>query len=97
MRTSKRMQRKRDAAKDGDDPRLGEEDLAFLATCRMGDLERPSVTADIVAVALRGEATGDWRTPARRRAPSAGSLPARNTVFPAFPDAGSRHQGPQAD
>ncbi len=50
------------------DLRLGAEDLAFLADYDIGKYERPSVTADVVALTLRNVATGDWRAPTRQRA-----------------------------
>ncbi len=50
------------------DARLGAEDLAFLADYDLGKYERPSVTADVVAVTLRSAATGDWRAPSQLRA-----------------------------
>lgn len=50
------------------DPRLSEEDRAFLKTYKMGDFPRPSVTTDIVAVTIRNESTGDWRKPVLRSA-----------------------------
>ncbi len=40
---------------------------AFLAHYRIEDYDRPSVAADIVALTLLGEETGDWRAPTRRR------------------------------
>ena len=45
------------------DARLGAEDWAFLADYDIGKYERPSVTADVVALTLRSVATGDWRAP----------------------------------
>ena len=66
------MQRKRSKAVKGTatgvDARLGAEDRAFLAGYDIGKFERPSVTADVVAVTLRSVATGDWRAPSRLRA-----------------------------
>lgn len=66
------MERKRQrtvkGAAPGMDARLGAEDMAFLAGYDIGKFERPSVTADVVAVTLRSVATGDWRAPSRLRA-----------------------------
>ena len=56
------------AAGIGKDPRLGAEDLAFLADYDIGKFDRPSLTADVVAVTLRSVSTGDWRAPKRLRA-----------------------------
>lgn len=44
------------------------EEAKFLATYNMKKYPRPSVAADIVALTLLGENTGNWRTPKRHRA-----------------------------
>lgn len=47
--------------------RTSARDRAFLASYRIEDYDRPSVAADIVALTLLDEETGDWRAPTRRR------------------------------
>lgn len=44
------------------------DEASFLAKYRLEDYPRPSVAADIVALTLRSEPTGNWRAPERRRA-----------------------------
>ena len=44
------------------------DEASFLAKYRLEDYARPSVAADIVALTLRSEPTGNWRAPERRRA-----------------------------
>lgn len=68
MAKSKRIGTAAGKAAIGVDARLGAEDLAFLSEYDIGKFERPSMTADVVAVTLRSVATGDWRVPARFRA-----------------------------
>ncbi len=66
------MSKKRGVVAEGTtkavDARLGAEDRAFLAGYDIGKFERPSMTADVVAVTLRSVETGDWRAPSRLRA-----------------------------
>lgn len=44
------------------------EEARFLASYRLEDYPRPSVAADIVALTLRVEPSGNWRMPERRHA-----------------------------
>jgi len=44
------------------------DEASFLAGYRLEDYPRPSVAADIVALTLRSEPTGNWRAPERRLA-----------------------------
>ena len=55
------MKKKDKASGSGDE-------ASFLAKYRLEDYPRPSVAADIVALTLRSEPTGNWRAPERRRA-----------------------------
>ena len=45
-----------------------DEEASFLAHYSLEKYPRPSVAADIVALTLRSEPTGNWRAPERRRA-----------------------------
>ena len=45
-----------------------DEEASFLASYRLDKYPRPSVAADIVALTLRSEPTGNWRAPERRGA-----------------------------
>lgn len=45
-----------------------DEEASFLASYRLDKYPRPSVAADIVALTLRSEPTGNWRAPERRSA-----------------------------
>ena len=45
-----------------------DEEASFLASYRLDKYPRPSVAADIVALTLRSEPTGNWRAPERRNA-----------------------------
>ena len=45
-----------------------DDEASFLASYRLDKYPRPSVAADIVALTLRSEPTGNWRAPERRRA-----------------------------
>ena len=49
-------------------PSASDEEASFLASYRLDKYPRPSVAADIVALTLRSEPTGNWRAPERRRA-----------------------------
>ena len=49
-------------------PSTSDEEASFLASYRLDKYPRPSVAADIVALTLRSEPTGNWRAPERRRA-----------------------------
>ena len=49
-------------------PSAPDEEASFLASYRLDKYPRPSVAADIVALTLRSEPTGNWRAPERRRA-----------------------------
>ena len=45
-----------------------DDEAGFLSSYDITKFPRPSVAADIVALTLREEPTGDWRAPVRRRA-----------------------------
>ena len=49
-------------------PSASDEEASFLAHYSLEKYPRPSVAADIVALTLRSEPTGNWRAPERRRA-----------------------------
>lgn len=68
MATSKKSDKCPENGAGGIDARLSAEDLEFLKDYDIGKFDRPSVTADIVAVTLRSAETGDWRAPTRLRA-----------------------------
>ena len=68
MATAKRTKTAPKDAVIAEDARLGAEDLAFLRDYDIGKFDRPSVSADVVAVTLRNMTTGDWRAPSRLRA-----------------------------
>ena len=49
-------------------PSAADDEASFLAHYSLEKYPRPSVAADIVALTLRCEPTGNWRAPERRRA-----------------------------
>ena len=54
--------------KKNDKPSAADDEASFLAHYSLEKYPRPSVAADIVALTLRSEPTGNWRAPERRRA-----------------------------
>ena len=54
--------------KKNDKPSASDDEASFLAHYSLEKYPRPSVAADIVALTLRSEPTGNWRAPERRRA-----------------------------
>ena len=54
--------------KKNDKPSALDDEASFLAHYSLEKYPRPSVAADIVALTLRSEPTGNWRAPERRRA-----------------------------
>ena len=54
--------------KKNDKPSASDDEASFLAHYSLEKYPRPSVAADIVALTLRCEPTGNWRAPERRRA-----------------------------
>ena len=54
--------------KKNDKPSAADDEASFLAHYSLEKYPRPSVAADIVALTLRCEPTGNWRAPERRRA-----------------------------